>query len=83
MTGLVSDESGKLNSKDRDARYIVGPIWHMDKKQYLICHFSTLTMQSMDKINGEILFTLKIDMVFELQSKAANHVNRLGTQLLK
>lgn len=74
----LETEKKKLHDRGKDARFIVGPLWHEGKTWFLIIHFSTLSFQPEDKFSREVLFTLKRDLLFDLQSKAAIHVNRLG-----
>lgn len=68
----------KLNEKGREGFFSVGPIWHENKAQVVIFHFGTISFQSENEFSNGPLFTLSRDLLFDLQSKAANHVNRLG-----
>lgn len=82
LADSITDEKKKFHERGKEAKHLIGPLWYENKKWFLVGHFSSLSMQSQDKITGETLFTLKRDILFDLQSKTANHVNRLGTQLL-
>lgn len=66
------------STKRSEAQFKIGPFWHEDKSWIIILHFSTLTFQHEGELNGEHLFYLRRDLIFDIQSKAANHVNRLG-----
>ncbi len=77
--------SGELNKsrRERASDYRIGPIWHDKKSRTLIIHFATIAFHSEGELPVHPMFTLKRDLLFDLQSKAANHVNRLGNYLLK
>ena len=79
---IPSEESKKLQNK-RDCEYRIKPIWYLGKSYCLIIHFATMSFYSEDKFLENPLFTLRRDILFDLQSKAANHVNRLGNFLLE
>ncbi len=78
--GLLFPFSDDLKSyrKKNDAQFEVGAIWHEGQSYALVLHFSTLSFQHEGELSGNPLFALKRDLVFDIQSKAANHVNRLG-----
>lgn len=66
-------------NKDRhESRYRVGPIFHEEKILYLYFIFGSMGYHKESSFQSSSLFTLKRDLCFDLQSKAANHVNRLG-----
>ena len=46
-------------------------------------HYATISFISESKFIGEPIFELKRDLLFDLQAKAANHVNRLGNYQLE
>ena len=79
---IPSEENGKLRER-RDSDYHIGPIWHEEKSSILILHFATISFHSEGDLTQPPLFTLQRDLLFDLQSKAANHVNRLGNYLLE
>jgi len=79
---ILSEEKDKLRDR-RDSDYPIGPIWHDNKSNTLIFHFATMSFYSEGGMTQPPLFTLQRDLLFDLQSKAANHVNRLGNYLLK
>jgi hypothetical protein len=75
------------NEKDRikgsgSALFEIGPFWHENKFYHLIIHFGTISFQPENMFPEELLFSLQRDLLFDLQSKAANHVNRLGNYML-
>lgn len=71
-------EKSKLHDRGKDAQFVIGPIWYESNRWLIIIHLSTLTTQLEKCFTGNTVFTLKRDLLFDLQSKAANHVNRLG-----
>ncbi|MCX6827711.1 MAG: hypothetical protein NT002_00265 [candidate division Zixibacteria bacterium] len=58
--------------------YYLGPIWHKRSSLLLLIDFATMSYLSESKIRSKALFALRTDTLFDLQSKAANHINRLG-----
>lgn len=68
----------KIKGNKKDAEFIVGPFWNEDNIKLIILHFSTISFQNEGELKSEPLFSLRRDLIFDLQSKAANHVNRLG-----
>lgn len=83
MSVNTSEEMKNLRDRGKDARYIIGPLWYVDKRWLLVINFSTLAIKEEICFNDEALFSLKRDLLFDLQSNAANHVNRLGNFQLK
>lgn len=79
---ILSEEESKLRDK-RDSDYRIGPIWHNERSNTLLFHFATISFHSEGGLTQPLLFTLQRDLLFDLQSKAANHVNRLGNYLLE
>jgi len=71
-------EKNKFREKGQDALYFIGPFWHENKRCILAIHFATLSTEVECSFTGNALFVLKRDLLFDLQSKVANHVNRLG-----
>ena len=65
------------------AFFKIGPFCHENKFYYLTIHFGTLSFQPENLFPEKSLFNLQRDLLFDLQSKAANHVNRLGNYMLK
>jgi hypothetical protein len=68
----------RYHEKGRDASFHIGPVCYKKKTYMFVFHFGTVTMEYEDMCGKKILFSLKRDLLFDLQSKAANHVNRLG-----
>jgi len=79
---IPSEENGKLRER-RDSDYHIGPIWHEGKSNILMLHFATISFHCESEFPEHPMFALKRDLLFDLQSRAANHVNRLGNYLLK
>lgn len=61
----------------------INNIWFEDAVWDLAFDFSYISVISIEKIIEEnFIFRLKTDLLFDLQSQASNHVNRLGNFLL-
>ncbi len=76
------DQNDKLRGK-RDSEYHIGPVWFGGKSNIVILHFGTISFQLENKIIGDPIFSLQRDLLFDIMSKAANHINRFGIYLLK
>lgn len=87
VSGVIIDEDkSKFKGKFSNDFYNVGPIYFQDKVKYLIINFQTISSGSVRPENiddSEKLFKLKTSILNDIQSKASNHVNRLGTIMLK
>jgi hypothetical protein len=87
LYGLCFPSVGNLDKicieKGRDARFVIEPFWHEGKSKTIIFHFGTLSKSHKIEQSGTPAFSLRRDLIFDLQSKAANHVNRLGNYQLK
>ena len=83
--GILCPADAIYNKEDKgkDAFFQVGPIWIEDEAKVILSHFGTITFEVDMKPNIPACFALKRDLVFDLQSKAANHVNRLGNLQLE
>ena len=79
----LEEELKRLDSKGRDSKYKIAPIWHDGAICLMHIHFASLTFCPEDDLPETSIFALRRDLVFDLQSKAANHVNRLGNYLLE
>ena len=80
---VAAGPHNRLNQTGREGHFDIGPIWHDSQEKELIFHFATMSFSPENEFTEPPLFTLKRDLLFDLQSKAANHVNRLGNYLLK
>jgi len=78
--GLLFPKSQDRRSKGSSpqSEFLIGPFWNDDKEYLFVFHFSTINFQSESEFLSSPLFSIKRDLMFDLQSKAANHVNRLG-----
>ena len=76
-------ECGASKIDKKDALFPIGPLWVDDKVQHLIFDFRTLSFEDESLLTEAPLLSLARDLLFDLQSKAANNVNRLGNFLLK
>lgn len=54
-----------------------------NKISVIIFHFGTISTEKIEDLNLKIILMLKQDLVFDIQSKLANHVNRLGNSMLE
>lgn len=78
------DTNNKIKKMEAgDARFLVGPFWHEEKSKIIIFHFGTLSESHELAQKNTPVFSLKRELIYDLQSKAANHVNRLGNFQLK
>lgn len=73
-----AEEKKLLENKGETSRFQIGPFWFRDKKFIIVINFASLSFKSESKIKSKPIFGLRRDLMFDLQSKAANHVNRLG-----
>lgn len=80
---LPDGPTNRLNPKGRESYIRIHPIWHDNKEQELIFHFATMSFHSEEEFTESPIFSLKRDILFDIQSKAAIHVNRLGNYLLE
>lgn len=87
LYGLCFPSVGNLNKirikKGKDAGFVIEPFWHEGKSKTIIFHFGTLSKSHKIEQLGTPAFSLRRDLIFDLQSKVANHVNRLGNYQLK
>ena len=75
----LADELDRINKSQ--SIYRIAPVWHEGAIHVFALHFSTLSFIRENKLSAPV-FSLNRDLVFDLQSKAANHLNRLGNYLL-
>lgn len=68
--------------KNAQIVFWIYPIWFENATWNLVLHHSTISTKSKGQISGRPLFSLQRDLFFDLQSKAAIHVNRLGNFML-
>ncbi len=74
----LKDEKKKFEEKGGESRFLIGPLWYNNKPCLIVMHFASISYISENKLSGKPIFGLRRDLMFDLQSKAANHVNRLG-----
>jgi len=76
----------RLGNSQQQAIFDLAPFWYTKEKisYLLVFHFGSLTSVWWDKneIPG-FSFTIKEHLAFDIQSKMANHANRLGNSMLK
>ncbi len=79
---MLSNLKGK-KTQQGDQFFKIGPFWYEDKIQHIIINFQTISTIHIDELDSySIHLALKRDLFFDLQSKASNHVNRLGNYQL-
>lgn len=78
--GIMHKSSSRFSLMDqaKDARFHLGPIWYNNHSHRFIFHYGTISLEPESELPSIPIFSLRRDLVFDLQSKAANHVNRLG-----
>lgn len=79
--GVLSPFDPEFNGKRKggnDASFIFGPFWNGGREEILVFHFGTVTFIHEGDMKDDSPFSLSNDLLFDLQSKASNHVNRLG-----
>jgi hypothetical protein len=70
-------------SAKSDALFITEPFWYSDKSHALIFHFGSLTsLWWNEEETPHFEFAIKEHLAFDIQSKMANHANRLGNAML-
>jgi hypothetical protein len=81
--GLLLPFDVDLKRKEKtEAMFDITPFWHEEKSWIIILHFSAITFQHEDQLQLPV-FCLSQDLIFDIQSKAANNLNRLGNFQLK
>ena len=63
--------------KGKDALFSLGPFLLNDESHFIFLHFGTIANKWFTDTFC-VKFSIKRELAFDLQSKAANHVNRLG-----
>ncbi|NPV02657.1 MAG: hypothetical protein HPY53_14890 [Brevinematales bacterium] len=84
ISGILFDYPDSLGGtiKKKDARFDIGPFWYNEKVKILILLLSTVDYITERDLPETPLFSLSRDLFFDLLSKTANHVNRLGNYQL-
>lgn len=72
-----------IKDSNKESKFIVKPFLYSDNRAVIIYHFSSLSTEAMDISENEPDFVLQRDLLFDLQSKASNHLNRLGNFMLE
>jgi len=76
----------KLGNNKQQALFDLSPFWYpvKNKPYLLVFHFGSLTSVWWNKDEiPDFIFTIKEHLAFDIQSKMANHTNRLGNSMLK
>lgn len=74
-------ERKRINGSD--SLFCISPLWHDNKSKILIAHTSTLTIIEESSLDEKPILSLSRDLTFDLQSKIANNINRLGNFLIQ
>lgn len=73
-----------ISGNKPDCLYITEPFMDENKKiAVFVFHFGTLRMEPLDPKKIHFAYLMKNDLIADLQTKAANHVNRLGHSMLE
>lgn len=81
---LVSDDPAKYVKKKKDYLYITHPFNDENKScSAFIFHFGTIQTVSIKPSSIHFSYFMKNSLAFDLQSKLANHVNRLGNSMFE
>jgi len=75
----------KLSKMKSEALFDLAPFWYNinDKPHLLVFHFGSLSSEWWKKEEiPEFVFSIKEHLAFDIQSKMANHANRLGNSML-
>lgn len=63
--------------------YLIQPFFENDKIFIIIFHFDTICSEKIKTSNKKCKTVFKESLTFDLQTKLANHVNRLGNSMLE
>ena len=81
---IILDSAFKFGEKNSLWYYKLGPFSLDGKNVCMHFHFATVSMDYSEKNEmSQPWFTIKQEIVFDIQSKIANHMNRLGNSLLE
>ncbi|GHV92413.1 hypothetical protein AGMMS50268_29160 [Spirochaetia bacterium] len=83
LYGLLIPVNECKYKRKGDADFVMRSFWYKEKIYQLIFHFGSLTSLwwKKDEI-PEFKFAIKEHLAFDIQSKMANHANRLGNSML-
>lgn len=76
----------KIHKIKKDSIFLIEPFWYEQKNQILILvfHFGSLSSVWWDDTDiPQFEFAIKEHLAFDIQSKMANHINRLGNSMLQ
>ena len=83
--GVFFEDSSDYSrgNKGGDGVFEIYPFWFEGKRYRTLFYFATMEFVSSKRLEqSTAILGLKRDLLFDLQSKAANHVNRLGNFML-
>jgi len=72
----VSEEIGMI--KGGEWRFIIAPLWLEEKSYMLVMDLSMIAFSGDHEFGDNPQFSLRRDILSDLQSKAANYANRIG-----
>jgi len=82
--GVFFKAHSEIQPKDSQDIFRIGPFWFKGEIYQIILSFQSITSSFPENINDKKrLFAVRRDLLFDIQSKAANHVNRLGNYQLE
>lgn len=70
-----------LDESTPDSIYLIKPFYREEALHIILFHFGTISSKK-TKPNKKFNMMLKKNLTFDLQTKLANHVNRLGNSML-
>ena len=79
---VILESSIVYSHRDASFYYQFGPFLLNGKNVRMHFHFGTLDSEYIPDVHVAPLFVIKQEIVFDIQSKIANHMNRLGNSLL-
>ena len=80
---IISPSTIKPRTNNDFWYYKFGPFVLKGKNVFMHFHFGTVGFEYLQDNRKQPAFSIKQEIVFDLQSKIASHVNRLGNSLLK
>jgi hypothetical protein len=81
--GYLVSGTPAILKESAPSRFAIGPLWQDGSVVTLVFHYATLSSAYHSTIAAnKRIFSLGRDLLFDLQSKAANHVNRLGNFII-
>lgn len=80
---MYENDDSKLHDRGKNSLFEILNFHYKNKVYKIVFLLQSISTAQDDIISKPSIFCLKRDLLFDLQSKAANHVNRLGNYMLK